>query len=184
VPGTAPEPLAANAIIVGTVEKGFTDMGNEIGAQAKQVMNGINQIEFKQLSDNLNKTLLSFQRITELYGDTKNGPMSELNGTMLGLQRVSARIDSVLAAAQLDRTLHTADSLMTNLTRLSADAQTTAKQLDLVLGKVNRGEGSLGKFASDTLFYDNAQKLLKSLQEFADELKKHPGKIGLTVKIF
>ena len=65
-----------------------------------------------------------------------------------------------------------------------ADARTTAKQLDTLLAKINRGEGTLGKFASDTLFYQNAQKLLKSLQEFADDLKKNPGKIGLTVKIF
>ena len=184
VPGSAAEPLPANAVITGTVEKGFTDLGNELGGQAKQVMNGLNQIQFKELSDNLNKTLLSFQRISEIYGDTKHGPMSELNSTMVGLQKVSGRIDSVLAEAKLDRTLHTADSLMANLSRLSTDASGTAKQLEQVLGRVNRGEGALGRFASDTLFYDNAQKLLKSLQEFVDELKKHPGKIGLTVKVF
>jgi phospholipid/cholesterol/gamma-HCH transport system substrate-binding protein len=103
---------------------------------------------------------------------------------MEALRTVSARLDSVLAAAQLDRTLRTADSLMNNLTKLSSDAQSTARQLDQILAKVNRGEGTIGKFASDTAFYDNAQKLMKSLQEFVDDLKKHPGKIGLTVKIF
>jgi ABC-type transporter Mla subunit MlaD len=103
---------------------------------------------------------------------------------MKGLQAVSARIDSVLAAAKLDQTLRTADSMMANLGRLSTDAQATARQLDEVLAKINRGEGTLGRFASDTAFYDNAQRLLKSLQDFVDDLKKHPGKIGLTVKIF
>jgi phospholipid/cholesterol/gamma-HCH transport system substrate-binding protein len=119
-----------------------------------------------------------------VYSDTKGGPVGELTTTMQGLQRVSARIDSVLAAAQLDRTLRTADSMMANLSKLSAEAQNTAKQLDQILAKVNRGEGTIGKFASDTAFYDNAQKLMKSLQEFVDDLKKHPGKIGITVKVF
>lgn len=183
-PGTSADPLPVNAIIVGTVERGLMDMGGEIGSSVKEVLTSVKAVEFKQLSDNLNKTLTAFQRVAELYGDTKNGPMSELAGTMKRLQAVSARIDTVLAEAKLNQTLHTADSLMASLTQLSAAAQTTAKQLDGILGKINRGEGSLGKLASDTLLYDNARRLVKSLQEFVDDLKAHPGKIGITVKVF
>lgn len=184
VPGTSPEPLPANAIIIGTVERGLTDMGNEIGNKTKGLLDSLNSIRFRDLSDNLNKTLLSFQRVAELYGDTKKGPMSELAGTMQRLQAVSARIDTVLAEAKISQSLHTADSLMANLTQLSTAAQSTAKQLDGILAKINRGEGTLGRFASDTAFYDNAQRLVKSLQDFVDDLKKHPGKIGITVKVF
>lgn len=183
-PGTSTEPLPDNAVIVGTVERGLMDMGGEIGGSVKEVLAGVNAVEFKQLSDNLNKTLTAFQRVAELYGDTKHGPMSELAGTMRSLQTVSTRIDSVLRTASLDKTLRAADSMMSSLNQLSTDAQGTAKQLDQILARINRGEGTLGKFASDTLFYENAQRLVKSLQEFVDDLKKHPGKIGINVKIF
>ena len=184
VPGKDREPLPPNAIIVGTVERGLMDMGGEIGDKAKGVLEGLNQVRFKELSDNLNKTLSSFQKVAELYGDTKNGPMSELAGTMKRLQIVGARIDTVLAEAKVSQSLHTADSLMANLSRLSTVAQGTAHQLDSILAKVNRGEGTLGKFASDTMFYENAQRLVRSLQDFVDDLRKHPGKIGITVKVF
>jgi phospholipid/cholesterol/gamma-HCH transport system substrate-binding protein len=183
-PGTAAEPLPSGSVIVGTIERGFMDMGAELGDQAKGVLSGLNQVQYKQLSEELSRTLASFNRLAGVYGDTRTGPVAELTSTMQSLQRVSARFDSVLAAAQLDRTLRTADSMMASLTKLSADAEATAKQLDQILGKVNRGEGTLGKFANDTLFYGNAQKLLRSLQELVDDLKKHPGKIGVTVKLF
>ena len=183
-PGTATEPLPEGAVIVGTVERGLMDMGGELGGSAKEVMAGLQAIQFKQLSENLNKTLQSFQHIAAVYSNTRSGPLSLLPETMRGLQQVSARLDSVLAAAQLERTARAADSLMGTLTRLSGDAQTTARQLDSILGKINRGEGSLGKLVSDTLMYQNAQRLLKSIQEFVDDLKKNPGKIGLTVRIF
>ncbi len=183
-PGTSTEPLPEGAVIAGTVERGLMDMGGELGGSAKEVMEGLRAIEFKQLSDNLNKTLLAFQRISAVYSNTSTGPLSQLPETMLGMQRVTARLDSVISVAKLDRTARAADSLMTTLTALSADAQTTAKQLDQILGRINRGEGSLGKFATDTLLYQNAQKLLKSLQDFVDDIKKNPGKIGVTIKVF
>ena len=68
--------------------------------------------------------------------------------------------------------------------RVEPPAQSTAGQLDSVLARVNRGEGSLGRLMADTALYQNTQRLVKSLQEFVDDLKKNPGKIGLTVRIF
>ena len=183
-PGASPEPLPPGTVLVGTVERRLGDVGPDLGGQAKDLMAGLNKVEFKQLSDDLSRTLTSFQRLAAVYSNTSSGPISELTATMKELQVVSARVDSVLVASQLDRKLHTADSLMATVNRLAGDAQVTARRLDSLLAKVNRGEGTLGKFASDTAFYDNAQRLLKSLQDFVDDLKKHPGKIGLTVKLF
>lgn len=183
-PGASAQPLAPDAVIQGAVEKGFMDMGGELGGQARQLLNGLNEIKFKELSDNLSKTLASFQHLSATYADTRNGPMSEVAGTMRQLQAVGARVDSVLASAKLEQTTHTADSLMSNLSALSVDARSTAKQLNDLLGKINRNEGSLGKLMSDTTLYANAHRLVKSLQELADEIKKNPGKLGITVKVF
>jgi len=183
-PGTSAEPLPEGTVIDGTVERGLMDMGGELGGSAKEVMAGLQAIEFKRLSENLNKTLQSFQHIAAIYSNTRTGPLSQLPATMEGIQRVGARLDSVLAAAQLDKASRTADSLLQTLTALSTDAKSTLGQIDQMLARVNRGEGSLGKLASDTLLYQNAQKLLKSLQDFVDDLKKNPGKIGITVRVF
>jgi phospholipid/cholesterol/gamma-HCH transport system substrate-binding protein len=183
-PGSSPEPLPNDAVITGTVKRGFTDIGTELGDQAKGVLTSVEAIKFKEVSEDLRRSLQAFERLASVYSNTTSGPIAQLTTTMQGLRSVSARIDSVLVAAQLDRTARTADSLMTNLGRLSVSAQSTAAQLDSVLAKVNRGEGTLGKFMSDTLFYQNTQRLLKSLQDFIDDLKKNPGRIGITVKVF
>jgi phospholipid/cholesterol/gamma-HCH transport system substrate-binding protein len=182
-PGTAAEPFPEDGVIVGTIERGFMDLGTELGEQAKGVMSGVEAIRFKEVSEDLRRSLQAFERLASVYSNTTTGPISQLTTTMQGLRAVSARIDSVLVAAQLDRTARTADSLMANLGRLATSAQSTASQLDSVLARVNRGEGTLGKFASDTVFYQNTQRLVRSLQEFVDDLKKNPGKLGITVRI-
>jgi phospholipid/cholesterol/gamma-HCH transport system substrate-binding protein len=173
-PGTAPEPLPEDAVIIGT----------RLGDQASSVLGGVNEIRFKEVSEDLQRSLRAFERLASVYSNTVTGPIAQLTTTMQGLRTVSARIDSVLLAAQLDRTARTADSLMLNLGRLSASAHSTASQLDSVLARVNRGEGSLGRLVADTVLYQNTQRLVKSLQEFVDDLKKNPGKLGVTVRIF
>ena len=184
VPGTAPEPLPDDAVIVGTVKSGFMDIGTRLGDQASTVLGGLTQLQFKEISEELRRTLTSFERLAQVYANTRTGPIADMTATMKGLQLVSARIDSMLQAAQLDRTIRTADSMMVNFRTLSASVQSTAARLDSVLVRMNRGEGSAGKFMTDTLLYQNTQRLVKSLQEFVDELKKNPGKLGMTVRIF
>ncbi|HJR34207.1 MAG TPA: MlaD family protein [Gemmatimonadales bacterium] len=183
-PGTAPEPLPEDAVIIGTVEPGFMDIGTRLGDQASTVLGGLTQLQFKEISEELRRTLTSFERLAQVYANTRSGPIADMTTTMKGLQVVSARIDSMLEAAQLDRTIRTADSMMVNLRTLSASVQSTAAQLDSVLVRVNRGEGTAGRFLTDTLLYQNTQRLVKSIQEFVDELKRNPGKLGLTIRIF
>jgi phospholipid/cholesterol/gamma-HCH transport system substrate-binding protein len=182
-PGTAADPLPAGKIVAGTVDPGLTALGSELGERAKTLMTNVSEVANKKLADDLSKTLAAVQRMANLYGDPKRGPSAELTRTLGEVQRMSHRLDSVLDGVQPASTARRADSLMGELTRLSADARSTASRLDTLLARVNRGEGTLGRFANDTAFYANAQRLMKSLQEFVDDLKKHPGKIGITVRI-
>lgn len=182
-PGSSPDPLPRDTVIIGTVQRGFMDLGTELGSQAQTVLGGLSQLQFREISEELRKTLASFERLAVVYSNTRTGPIADLNTTMRSLQTVSARIDSALQAARLDQTLRAADSLMASLTLLSTEARSTASRLDTALARINRGEGSLGRLAADTALYQNTQRLVKSLQEFVDELKRNPGKIPITVRI-
>ncbi|HEV8599283.1 MAG TPA: hypothetical protein VGQ69_07970, partial [Gemmatimonadales bacterium] len=153
-------------------------------AKAKEVMTNLNEIANKQLAEDISRTLLAVQRMADLYANPKVGPSAELQRTLVEVQRMGARLDSTLNEFKVSGTLAQADTLMSSLAKLSSDARASALRLDTLLARVNRGEGTLGKFASDTAFYANAQRALKSIQELADDIRKHPGKIGLTFRVF
>ena len=183
-PGTAAEPLPPDAVVKGTVDKGFMELGEELSVKAKEVMGGVSEVANKELATQLRSTLQAVQRLANLLTNQQTGPTAELTRTLTDLRRIGNSLDSNFRELKLASSVARADTLMGNLSRISGDVRATALRFDTLLARVNRGEGTLGKLAVDTALFANAQRTLKSLQEFIDDLRKHPGKIGLTLRVF
>jgi phospholipid/cholesterol/gamma-HCH transport system substrate-binding protein len=94
------------------------------------------------------------------------------------------RVDSMLASG----TGANVDSISRNLARLTNHLSHTTVQLDTLLSRINRGEGTLGKMAGDTAMYHDLHELSVSLTALLTDLKEHPDKYmkpGLVrVKLF
>lgn len=182
-PGTG-TPLPRGATIVGTTEVGLFDKGAVLADQATQTMTSLNRMLDTTLVIELKETLITSRQLLKYFSDTKQGPTAELGATMRALQSTSARIDSTLSGvnapglqARLDSTLRSTGTLADRLAAASI-------RVDTMLARVERGEGTLGKLASDTLLYGDLRRTLKATAELIDEIKKNPGKLGITVRVF
>jgi len=190
-PGDAPQRLTRDRVIIGSQAGGITDLAQTLGDRADSVLLGAQQIVNKRTADELYATLTALQgtlkaaeRTMRVYGDPSKGPTAQLTRTMASLEQVTARLDSTLANPALSRTLNRADTLTANLASMTAQLTSTGARLDTLLLGMNQGRGTLGKFATDTGFYTDIRQLSQSMQQLLDELKKHPGKIPVTVKLF
>ncbi len=183
-PGSSTQPLPPGQVIQGVVDQGLMDIGADLGEKAKTALEGLNQVANKKLADNLNATLAAMQKMMAVYSATGSGPVGQLTTTMTSLQRLSARVDSAVAEAKMARTLRTADTLMTTAAASSAQFTVTAQRLDSLLQKINRGEGTIGKFMTDTSLYNDLHRVSGALEKLIDELRKNPGKITIQIKAF
>src|ERR1051326_740726 len=129
-PGSAPDPLPGDKVVVGTVDPGFLALGGDLGERAKTLMTGVSDIANKKLADDLHQTMSAVQRMANLYSNPDKGPSAELTRTLSEVQRMGHRLDSLLDEAKPAAAVHRADSLGAELTRLSADARGTAAPLD------------------------------------------------------
>jgi phospholipid/cholesterol/gamma-HCH transport system substrate-binding protein len=59
-----------------------------------------------------------------------------------------------------------------------AKAGTTIDQLNQIVAKVNRGEGTLGRFAKNPQLYDNLVRLTAELRVFVDSANRGEGTLG------
>lgn len=183
-PGRAPELLPQGKVILGSQDPGLSGRAMELSDRADSVLVGAQAIVNKQTADQLRSTLTAMegtlkatQRTMQVFSDPSKGPTAELTRTMAAFRQLSTRLDSTLANPALSRTLTRTDTLTGNLAAMTA-------RFDSTLAAINRGQGTLGKFATDSGLYYDMRELSKSMKELLDELKKHPGKVGVTVKLF
>lgn len=190
-PGTSPQPLRRDQIIPGSQEEGLTGLAESLGDRADSVLLGAQSIVNQKTADELYATLTalqgmlrSAQRTMELYGNPSRGPAAELTRTLAALGSLSARLDSTLANPALGRTLGRADTLTGNLAAMTSQLTATGARLDTLLLRINEGQGTLGKIATDSGLYHDMRELSQSMKKLVDELAKHPGKVPVTVKLF
>jgi phospholipid/cholesterol/gamma-HCH transport system substrate-binding protein len=183
-PGRSSEFLPAGKVILGSQDLGLSGRAMELSDRADSILIGAQAIVNRQTADQLKATLTAMegtlkatQRMMQLYGDSTRGPTAELTRTMAAFRQLSTRLDSTLANPALSRTLTRTDTLTGNLAAMTA-------RFDSTLAAINRGQGTLGKFATDSGLYYDMRELSKSMKELLDELKKNPGKVGVTVKLF
>jgi phospholipid/cholesterol/gamma-HCH transport system substrate-binding protein len=183
-PGRAPELLPPGKVILGSQDPGLSGRAMELSDRADSVLVGAQAMVNKQTADQLRSTLTAMegtlkatQRTMQVFSDSSKGPTAELTRTMAAFRQLSTRLDSTLANPALSRTLTRTDTLTGNLAAMTA-------RFDSTLAAINRGQGTLGKFATDSGLYYDMRELSKSMKELLDELKKHPGKVGVTVKLF
>ena len=190
-PGKSPKALDRSQPIPGSLASGFTDMAQTLGDRADSVLLGAQSIVNRKTADELyatmtalQATLRSAQRTMELYGNATRGPTAELTRTLASMAAVSARLDSTLANPALDRALSRADTLTGNLAAMTSQLTSTGARLDTLLLRINQGQGTLGKIATDSGLYRDVRDLSQSMKKLVDELAKHPGKVPVTVKLF
>jgi phospholipid/cholesterol/gamma-HCH transport system substrate-binding protein len=183
-PGRSSEFLPPGKVILGSQDLGLSGRAMELSDRADSILIGAQAIVNRQTADQLKATLTAMegtlkatQRMMQLYGDSTRGPTAELTRTMAAFRQLSSRLDSTLANPALSRTLTRTDTLTGNLAAMTA-------RFDSTLAAINRGQGTLGKFATDSGLYYDMRELSKSMKELLDELKKNPGKVGVTVKLF
>ncbi|HVH67572.1 MAG TPA: MlaD family protein [Gemmatimonadales bacterium] len=184
-PGVSDTMLAAGAAIQGLTEEQFADIAQGAAKSAQELITNVNKgLNPGQLANDIHNTLLATQRGMNALTLATNGPaIQQTQATLKSLESVMSRLDTLLGSANAVSTGKRLDTLSTNLTQLTGRLADATGSLKGLLDKMDRGEGTLGKMASDTMLYKNLNATLKSLTDLLTDLKERPGRY-LTVKVF
>ncbi|PYP34909.1 MAG: hypothetical protein DMD46_14780 [Gemmatimonadetes bacterium] len=175
-PGASDTLLPPKGTIQGVTEEQFADVAQSAAKSAQELIANVNKgLNPGDLANDIHNTLIATQRGMNALTQATNGPaIQQTQASLKALERVTAN------PAATGRRL---DTLTTNITKLTGRLADATGSLKTLLDKMDKGEGTLGRMATDTLLYNNLNATLKSLTELLTDLKERPGRY-LTVKVF
>ncbi len=123
--------------------------------------------------------------------------IANLNVLLSTFQGSATKLNTLLEenGSQLDSTLKNVNTITNNFAKISdtlanagigqsiTDLQKTVASLNMVLGKIERGEGTLGKMASDEELYNNLTEVSRELDLLLQDFRLNP-KRYVNVSVF
>ena len=183
-PGKTGSPLPDGGTIRGVTDAGLFAKGSALADRADSVLIGVQALANQQMAENVSRSLKAMETLLNTLNRTLPQTNAEAQKTMVAFRQLSQRLDSTIAAIPVGNAIERADTLAKNLSTMSIQLTATGARLDTLLQLINSGQGTLGKFATDSGLYVDARATSQSLKALLDELAKHPGKIQVQVKLF
>lgn len=160
---------------------GIMATAENVGGQAEEVLGRIERL----LSDpTINAVESSAQDLSVLLNDlsqltrTQGSQIAALTESLAGVS------DSLAGATPVARaTLEEAQATMTRLNATSATLSQAVTSLDDILGRMSRGEGSLGRLSQDDELYVNLAAAAESARALMDDIRENPGRY-ISISVF
>ena len=172
LPGASAERARGGDVLQGVIGPGMFDQVNELAGQADKVAAKLQNIltddtvqDIKGTATHARTSLDELQQILR----EQRGTLRELTAS---LRNTSASLDKATSGPELERTVKRMDELTARVDTTLATLDRSSKSLETVLGRMDRGEGTLGKLSKDDALYDNAIEATKNLNKATAEMQK------------
>jgi phospholipid/cholesterol/gamma-HCH transport system substrate-binding protein len=127
----------------------------------------------------LRNTIGATNRLVTEFAAIASEQSRQLTATMTSLRRATTAIDP----AKVDSTVSNLRTASANMAEMSAQLKATSGKLDVIIAKVDSGNGSAAKLLNDPGVYNDVRALLQRMDSLVADIKKNP-KRYINVKIF
>lgn len=144
---------------------------------AKLMLNAKTRENIDQSFESVRKAILSLEqtayKLDDLMASEKpkmSNILTNLSGITTNLNKSENKINNIL-----NNFSNLSDTLVkTQLKSAVNNADNTLKELNMLLAKINQGQGTLGKLAKNDSLYNNLNKSSEDLDKLLKDLKENP----------
>jgi phospholipid/cholesterol/gamma-HCH transport system substrate-binding protein len=186
VPGVATTYVKYGDQLPGATEKGLT----ELTTQAEDVMARVQKLLADQTIANVSGSTTELHALLKEMNKAVVEQRRELVLLTQSLQRSSAGLEKAVAAPELERSIKRLDGISLKMDEVTQTLDRGTRSMESVAGRVDKGEGSLGKLTRDEELYDNlsraalsASQATENINKLTEEIRRNPKKY-LKVSVF
>ncbi len=184
VPGNAEEGVSNGDTIPGSSGgQSLEDATTDLTAGAETALSRINSLLSEPTVDALGQSASTLRTTLGDLSALVEQQRREVAAMTASLRQSAAAVEDATAKGQLAALTTNLDSMSQRLNVTSASLGRATASLEMVMGRMERGEGTLGKLSKDDALYANLNEAAVSLRTLLDDIKANPKKY-LSVKVF
>ncbi|MDX1675066.1 MAG: MlaD family protein, partial [Longimicrobiales bacterium] len=179
MPGRALVALEGGDTIRGIVRQTLPDLASELGDEARAVLRSADSL----LAPGTVRDLQATASVLPEVAQQLRSAFSELSMATSSLRRTAEEMEAAGAGAEIAATLAEVRGSARAATDAFRSMDTSLGTLASVLGKIDRGEGTLGLLVNDTSLYGEMSLTLQEMRALTADIRENPRKY-VTVEIF
>lgn len=174
IPGESKTYLKNGAYVKGASSTGLSDIlrsGNKITGSIGEVTKNIGALTDRETRMRVTSALTNIDESVALIHRSLKGNLDDIHEAIENLNKIStdnrAPIDSIVN--RLSEHSKKLDVAIDNTEKITAN-------LNRILQRLNKGEGTAGKLLTDTELYDEIDSAVVNLNRLVKDINEHPGK--------
>ncbi len=171
IPGTATEPARGGSELAGEIPASIQQQADDIAGEAKKTLTRVQTLLSDPMIKDTQSSMKELDTLLKRLSSIANEQQKELKTLTTSMREASENIAKATSREEIDRAMKRLDTLSASAERASVTVESSTKALDAVLGRIQRGEGTLGKMSTDDTLYKNLNKTLESMDATALEAK-------------
>lgn len=183
IPGESPRRIENDQVIPGSVEADIMTSASGLSTQAETVLARTTALLSEETIGSVGASASELQTLlTDLsaLAAQQRVELAELSGS---LRRSAQGVERATSGPELERAVANIDALTARLEETSGTLSAASTSLETVLGRLERGEGTLGKLTTDDALYVNLTAAAESLQALVADIRADP-KRYLSISVF
>ena len=172
IPGASPDRARGGDVLQGGIGPGVFDKVDELAGQADKVAVKLQTILTDDTVQDIKGTASHARTSLDELQQILKEQRAQLRDLTANLKRSSASLDKATSGPELERAVKRMDELTAKMDTTLATLDRSSKSLESVLGRMDRGEGTLGKLSKDDALYNNAIEASQNLSKATAEMQK------------
>jgi phospholipid/cholesterol/gamma-HCH transport system substrate-binding protein len=191
LPGRSPRPAEGGDVLQSAEQDaGLTGTADElagtartVGGKADTLLTRANLLLSQEAIGSVHASTRDLQAMMASLAALAADQRVQLAALSGSLRRSAAGVENAATRPELVRAIARTDSLTQRLDAATAQLQAASTSLAVVTGRMERGEGTLGKLSKDDSLYNNLNSAVANLSQLTTDIRANPRKY-LSVSVF
>lgn len=172
VPGTSQKLMRRGDSMPGKSVGGVFDSASNLASQSEKVLERMQAALSDRTVENIEASSVQAHELLKELSAVTTEQRKQLTALTASLRKSAESVERATAGPELENAIKRLDGLTQKLDGLTATLDRSGNSIESILGRVERGEGTLGRMLKDDTLYVNASQATNNLNQAVVELRR------------